>query len=125
MKSAGNLEQQKRNKRKKRFFDPLNKGKEKSLFGRWRLPCLEKEQKEKLEKEQEEKLEKEQKEVKERVEKERQKSLNSQEFMDGSVLLELSVLQDKTVEWEIQRYCVSNCMGLTHLLKNTNVDSSI
>ena len=39
-----------------------------------------------------------QKEVKERVEKERQKSLNSQEFMDGSVLLELSVLQDKTVE---------------------------
>ena len=47
-----------------------------------------------MEKEQEEKLEKEQKEVKERVEKERQKSLNSQEFMDGSVLLELSVLQD-------------------------------
>ena len=50
-----------------------------------------------MEKEQEEKLEKEQKEVKERVEKERQKSLNSQEFMDGSVLLELSVLQDSRV----------------------------
>lgn len=124
-KKCGKCRTTKKEQEEEEIFWPAKQGERKIVVWSLKTSCLEKEQKEKLEKEQEEKLEKEQKEVKERVEKERQKSLNSQGFMDGSVLLELSVLQDKTVEWEIQRYCVSNCMGLTHLLKNTNVDSSI